>query len=255
MEAQEFQSYWEAMHHEFERLGIAVIAGHTGRYMGCDYTIIGGAMLIAVGPEERYVSGEMARVGDQVIVTKGAAIAATGLLARVFPEKIEEEFDTKFLKRAQEFLYRFSVVEDALAAVSVGIHDEGVTAMHDATEGGVLGALYELATAAGRGLRVELEKIPIAPEAQGICELFEIDPYTSLSEGTLLITVRSKKAQDVVEVLDEKGIPAAIVGEILPPEKGLQLIERKGGEIRPLEHPGEDPYWQAFWRAKERGWH
>jgi hydrogenase maturation factor len=252
MSAQDFEIYWQAMHREFERLNIAVIGGHTGRYVGCDYTIVGGGTLIAVGPENQYIAPNMAQPGDLIIVTKGAAIATTGLLARVFPETIQARFGENFLKRAEEFFEKFSVVEDALTAVSVGVRDAGVTAMHDATEGGVLGALHELATACGHGLRIEKRQIPLSEEAAKVCELFEIDPYISLSEGTLILTVRSVKAGQVLKALAPKKITAAIVGEITPEEQGLKLVDDK--RIQTLTHPGEDPYWGAFWKARERGW-
>ncbi|MCS7197277.1 MAG: AIR synthase family protein [Candidatus Bipolaricaulota bacterium] len=252
MPARDFEIYWHAMHREFAKLGIAVIGGHTGRYMGCDYTIIGAGTLIAVGPEDHYVSGQMAQPGDSLILTKGAAIATTGLLSRVFPETIRSRFGEAFLARAQAFFSRFSVVEDALTAVSVGVREAGVTAMHDATEGGVLGALYEFSSAARCGLRVDLAKIPIAEETRQICELFEIDPYSSLSEGTLLISARPAKAHAVVATLQAKGIAASIIGEITPPEEGCKLISDDG--IRELEPPREDPYWKAFWRAVDQGW-
>ncbi len=252
MSAQDFEIYWEAMHQEFSKLGVAVIAGHTGRYQGCDYTIIGAGTLIAVGPEDQYVSGNMARVGDQVIVTKGAAIATTGLLARVFPETIKRHLGAALLKQAQAFFYKFSVVEEALTAASLGVREAGVTAMHDATEGGVLGALYEFAAAARCGLRVGITRIPVAPETHKICELFEIDPYFSLSEGTLIISAHPKKAQAVLEALQAKDIPASIIGEMTPLKEGCKLIEE--GRVRQLEPPREDPYWGAFWRAMAQGW-
>lgn len=252
MPARDFEIYWQAMHREFAQLKIAVIGGHTGRYVGCDYTIVGGGTLIAVGPENQYVAPNMAQPGDVVIVTKGAAIATTGLLTRAFPETIQSHFGENFLKRAQAFFKKFSVVEDALTAVSVGVRDAGVTAMHDATEGGVLGALHELATACGHGLRIEKLQIPLAEEAAKICELFEIDPYISLSEGTLILTVRPTKVQQVLKALAQRKITASVVGEIAPAAQGLKLVD--GKQIHSLTPPGEDPYWQAFWKARERGW-
>lgn len=252
MEAQDFERYWGAMHREFEALGVAVIGGHTGRYAGCDYTIIGGGTLIAVGSEDEVVMGNTARVGDRVIITKGAAIATTGLLARAFPNTVREAFDDALLERAQAFFYEFSVVDDALTAASVGSRNRGVTAMHDATEGGVLGALHELTTASGCGIRIEKEAIPVAEETAQICELFELDPYISLSEGTLVISARPERAPKIVDALLEKGISATVVGEMVPLEEGLALVETGGSH--PLEGPGEDPYWQAFARAIDHGW-
>lgn len=250
--AEEFERYWKAMHQEFERLGVAVIGGHTGKFVGCDYTIIGGATLLGVGPEDQYICAATAKPGDRVIITKGAAIATTGLLARTFPNILKEQFGAKFLAKAQAFFPQFSTVEDALTTVSVGVRDAGVTALHDATEGGVLGALWELAEASGCGIRVEKRQIPVAKEATKICEFFNIDPYIALSEGTLVIAARSTKVEEILAALKGKDIEAAEVGELTPRNQGRWVIEE--GERKPLGPVRVDPYWQAFWKAMERGW-
>jgi len=253
MSARDFHIYWEALHRECQRLHIAVVTGHTGRYVGCDYTIVGAGVLLAVGPEDNYVTADMARPGDQLLITKGAAIATTGLLARIFPKTIQQHWGAEFLARAQSFFRKFSVVEDALVAAQVGVREAGVRAMHDATEGGVFGGLLELAEGSGCGLRVQRAAIPIAEETQRICQLFEIDPYWALSEGTLILAVVPDKVEVVQEALQGQGIPVARVGELLPLEEGHWVVEPDGTEKK-LTHIGQDPYWRAYWRAVQRGW-
>jgi hydrogenase maturation factor len=140
-----------------------------------------------------------------------------------------------------------SVVEDALTAISVGIRENGVKAMHDATECGIWGGLYELAQAAGLGVRVEKEKIVVEDCVREICAYFDIDPYASISEGTLIIACREHKAQEVVAVLSRKGIKSSVVGELTQPEKGMVLV--RGWKEEKLEHPIVDPFWKAFYNA------
>ena len=136
-----------------------------------------------------------------------------------------------------------STVEDSLTAASVGLRDGGVTAMHDATECGVFGGLYEMAHAAGVGMEVEVAAIPVQDDIGKICRHFDMDPYTSISEGTLLVTCRPAKAADV---LADKGIPTAQVGTCSATQ-GVRLHE--AGRSRKLEHPRIDPFWEAFARA------
>ena len=140
-----------------------------------------------------------------------------------------------------------SVVDDAMTAVSVGIRENGITAMHDATECGIWGGLYELAQAAGLGVRIEKEQIVVEDCVREICQHFGIDPYASISEGTLIITCRENKAQEVVEVLSQRGISSSIVGELTEVEKGMVLLE--GGREKKLQHPIVDPFWRAFYDA------
>jgi hydrogenase maturation factor len=253
MSAQDFQIYWEALHREFARLDIAVVTGHTGRYVGCDYTIVGAGTLFAVGPQDRYVTASMAQPGDRLLITKGAAIATTGLLARVFPKTVQERFGTESLARAQGFFRKFSVVEDALTAVQAGFHSHGVRAMHDATEGGVLGGLLELAEGSHCGLCIEQRAIPVAEETRKICALFEIDPYWALSEGTLILAVPPGRVEAVRKILEQEKIAVAQVGELLSAEEGHWLMTLDGTK-KELVHPGQDPYWTGYWRAVHRGW-
>jgi len=138
-----------------------------------------------------------------------------------------------------------------MTAVSVGVRENGVTSMHDATECGVWGALYEVAQAAGLGARIEKEKIVVEDCVKEICQYFGIDPYASISEGTLLISCRPHKAEATVKALAQKGINSSIVGELIAPEKGMILVE--GGKEKELKHPIVDPFWRAFYDAMAKG--
>jgi hydrogenase maturation factor len=142
-----------------------------------------------------------------------------------------------------------TVVPEARVAAAFGLRDAGVTAMHDATEGGVLGGLLEVAAAAEVGMRIELERIPVRPEVRAICDHVGIDPYTSISEGTLIATVRPERAIGYVEACTREGIDAAIVGQVTDPGSGRVLVDAEGE--RELLHPGLDPFWGAFgaWAA------
>ncbi|MFQ6065107.1 MAG: AIR synthase family protein [Candidatus Bathyarchaeia archaeon] len=252
MKNEEFRDYWNAFHKECENLGIAILGGHTGRYVGSDYTIIGGGVMMTLAPENRYLASNMAKPGDSIIMTKGVAVAATGILARTFPETIEKAYGSSFLKRAQSHFYQFSVVEDALTAASVGLRDNGVTAMHDVTEGGLLGALYELSKASEVGLEIDLSDVIITEEERLVCGLFHLDPYVTLSEGTLIITVKSEKAQNVLKALESKRIKARVIGEIEDLQYGRWVKHER--ERQHLKKPTTDPYWQAYWKAHQEGW-
>ena len=242
---------WMTVHRECERIGMSVVTGHTARYEGTDFPMVGGATVISIGPKAKFVTPNMAKVGDLVIVTKGAAIEATGLFAATFPHLIAERYGADFAKQADKVFDMMSVVEDAMTAASVGVRDDGVTAMHDATECGVWGGLFEIAQASKVGMAIDKEKIIVREEVRKVCDMFQIDPYASISEGTLLLTSRPHKASDVVRALADKGIEASIVGEVVPQDKGMVVFE--GSASRPLEHPRVDPFWRAFGEAIATG--
>jgi len=238
---------WGVIHRECERLGIFVICGHTARYENCHYPMVGGATVLAIGGKDEYVTPKFARAGDKIIITKGPAIEASGIFATMFPRLLEREFGADFSRRAENIFYKMSAVEDALTAVSVGVRDNGVSAMHDATECGIWGGLYELAQAANLGVRVEKEAIVVEDCVPEICRYFGIDPYASISEGTLIASCRPQKAHAVVEALLQKGIRSSVAGELVDPKEGMILVEN--GKRRKLEHPIVDPFWNAFYGA------
>jgi hydrogenase expression/formation protein HypE len=140
-----------------------------------------------------------------------------------------------------------TVVPEARVAAAYGVRDAGVTAMHDATEGGVLGGLYEVAEASGVGLRIDQSAIPVRPEVAAVCAAAGIDPYFSISEGTLVATVRPQHAEGLLAALTDANIPAADVGEVLPAGALRTMLDADGREV-PLTPPRLDPYWEGFAR-------
>ena len=247
MTREQLTAMWEATDRTCREIGMAIVTGHTARYDGCNFPMIGGATVISMGEKDRYVTPAMARTGDAVIVTKGAAIEATGLFGVTFPDRIRQEVGEGLARAAEDLFYQMSVVKDALTAVKVGVRDGGVTAMHDATECGVWGGLYEIAEASRVGMVVNQSAIVVRPEVRAVCDLFGIDPYSSISEGTLILTCRPHKAEAVVRALGDEGIEATRIGEVTPADQGIQVVE--GGRGRPLEHPRVDPFWNAFGQA------
>jgi hydrogenase expression/formation protein HypE len=250
MTKKQLEITWDIIHRECEKMGIAVITGHTARYEGCHYPMVGGATIVGIGELNDYVTPKFCQVGDKIIVTKGPAIEATGIFAAMLPGVITEKYGAELNEKAQRVFYKMTVVEDALTAVGVGVRDKGVTAMHDATECGVWGGLFEVAQASGLGVRVEKEKIVVEESVEEVCRLFSIDPYASISEGTLIIACKENKALAVVEALAQKDIKSSIVGELTQPEKGMVLVEN--GKEKKLEHPIVDPFWRAFYGALEK---
>src|SRR3972149_2992226 len=212
MTREAFDALWSVIHRECDKIGMAILSGHTGRYEGCEYPMIGGATVIGIGPKDRYVTPDMARPGDVVIITKGAAIEAAGLFAVTFPGRVAERYGEKAAREAEEIFWQMSVVEDALTAVEVGVREDGVTAMHDATECGVWGGLFEVAQASGGGMTVDKDKIIVQDAGREGCDRSGIAPYSSISEGTLILTCRPHKAPEAILRLSDKGIPVSMVG-------------------------------------------
>lgn len=237
---------WDAFSRACDGLGMSVVTGHTARYDGCAWPMVGGATCMALGAEDAYVTPTMARPGDRVVVTKGAAIEATALFAATFTDRLARALGPDVTKAADALFEEMTVVPEARVAAGFGLRQRGVTSMHDATEGGVLGGLLEVATASRAGMRIDLGAIPVRPEVRAVCDHVGIDPYVSISEGTLICTVVRERADAFVATLGREGIDAAVVGEVTPEGSGTVLVTPEGE--RALEHPGLDPFWGAFGR-------
>ncbi|MFC7044713.1 AIR synthase family protein [Halobacteriaceae archaeon GCM10025711] len=204
---EEFETIWTVFDEEARDLGVSIVTGHTGRYEGAAFPTIGGATAMAVGDPDDLVLPSGASPGDRVVVTKGPAVEATGVLAVQFGDHLGLPPAT--LAAARDRFEEMSPVEDALTASAAG----PVTAMHDATERGVEGALHELAHAGAVELAVERDRFPVGPGVREVCDVFDIDPWTASSEGTVIMTVRPDGVDDVLAALDREGIRAADVGE------------------------------------------
>ncbi len=241
-------AYLRAVGRECERLGVAIAGGHTGRYAGSGYTVVGGGTMLSVCDEDAYVTPAMACAGDSLVVTKGAAIGATAVLAGCFPEAVESRAGPGVLREARRRLRDCSTVADAAAASGVGLR-ERVTSMHDATEGGVLGAASELSSACGLPVFVEAERVDVPEECAAVCGAFGLDPLTTLSEGTLLVTCKPGSVEDLRGALAGAGISSCEVGRVGAREEGEGLWLSKRGS-RPRRHaPAPDRYWEAYSRA------
>ncbi len=252
MKDSEFAKYWRGFHHECQKLGVSIVGGHTGRFQGCDYTIIGGGVMWSIGPADRYLSSNMAWPGDDLVLTKGAAVGTTAILARAFPRTVKKRLGTELFQKAWAYIHKMTTVGDALTAITVGVRSEGVTAMHDATEGGVTAAALELAEASGLGIELDLTRLLVSEETREICNLFRIDPLTSLSEGTLLIACRPEKTSSVLKKLAATRIEAWAMGRLTSKARSYYATGPRGRAR--VRYPRLDPYWKAFWSATSKGW-
>lgn len=170
-------------------------------------------------------------------------IEGTAILASDREEQLKKVFSPAFLDSAKGFYSQISVVKDALTAYRTG----GVHAMHDPTEGGVLGGIHEMADAAGLGVRVFEEKISVEPETAKICRFYEIDPFQLIGSGALLIAAEPQGTDKIVEALCREHIYADVIGEFNPsPNK--RILVRKDGMGDMLPRPVSDHFWLALTR-------
>lgn len=242
-EAPVLENIWKEVHEECEKLGIAVVGGHTGIYPGIAYPLNGGCTVIGLGTKEQITPASNARVGDRMIMTKGPAIEATGILAYQAEETLTKRLGLDVMKKSKKYFFEMTVVKDALIA------GPNAHAMHDATEGGLLNGVYEIAAASHTGVTLFEDRIVVQEEIKAICGYFNIDPLISISEGTLLIAASLEKTPRILSDLKQNGVNAWDIGEIT---SGEMIFVRKNGKREELKPVAVDPFWAAYFSTLEQ---
>jgi hydrogenase maturation factor len=243
---QDFRTIVDSIHRTALELEIAVVGGHTGYYPGFAAPTIGGITVFSIAGKEDFVTPADAKPGDYVILTKGPAIETAGILSVLREKELLTNYPSSLVKKAQALCKEMTVVKDAMIAMETG----GVTAMHDATEGGVMGGLFEIANASGVGMDIDESLFIYPEEVEMVCEAFSIDPLSAIAEGSLLITVRPSHSEKVLNKLQEGGIEASFIGNVLRDPKKRVMRRRDGGAVL-LAIPEQDPFWPAFFKGLE----
>jgi len=203
--------------------GISLVGGHTEITVGLTRPILIGCLFGTVR-RDRLVRSSGARTGDAVILAGSIAIEGTALLAREHaPELAARGIDTCVIERAAGWLRSpgISVLPAARA-----IHATGAAhAMHDPTEGGLATGLLELAEAAGTGLRIQAQAIPVLPECRSICDALELNPLGLLASGALIAALDPTEAGPALDRLQAAGIEASVIGEVVERASDCVLVD------------------------------
>lgn len=218
-----------------EKSRIQVMGGHT------EVTRVVNQIVISVtgvgkAKQGRLISTAGVEPGMDILLTKWIGIEGTAILAKEKEEELRSRYSQPFIDRAKALDQYISVLPEAATAVK-----SGVAAMHDVTEGGIFGALWEIAEASGVGLEIDLKKIPLKQETVEICEYFGINPYGLISSGSMLMA--AKDGNGLVMELEKAGIPAAVIGKATAGNDRVLLNE---DERRFLEPPKTDELYKAL---------
>jgi len=218
---------FQEIHRGCRQVGATLVGGHTEVTPGLHRPILVGTML---GVTNRWISAAGARPGDTLLLTKGAGIEGTSILAREARDRLAGKVEDHVVDRARDFLHDpgISVVPEAGILREVGT----VHAFHDPTEGGVAGGIHELCQASGTGARIRLEAIPVFQETRKLAAVFDIDPMGLMGSGALLVAAPPEDARAMVEALRSESIPAVPIGTVEEEEVGVVAVEN--GEEQPL---------------------
>ncbi|MBP3421399.1 MAG: AIR synthase family protein [Lachnospiraceae bacterium] len=218
-----------------EELNIQVVGGHTEITDAVTRPILTMTGIGKVKKDKLLATGG-AKPGQDIVVTKWIGLEGTSILAKEKEEELLSKFPRHLVDEAKDYDRMMSVIPEAAIAVK-----SNVSAMHDITEGGVFGALWELAESAGVGLTVDLKKLPIKQTTVEICNFYDVNPYELMSSGSMLMATDS--GHDLVRALEEEHIHAVVVGKVTDSNDKIVI---NGDETRFLEPPKTDELYKAL---------
>lgn len=212
---------------------LPVLGGHTEVVRSVAEPVITVTALGATAAGE-LKSAAAVEPGMDILVTKSVGLEGTALLAMQRESELAERYALPFIDKAKTFAGYLSVRSEAAVAIK-----SGVAAMHDLSEGGVFGALWELGQCSGVGLEIDLKKIPIRQETVEICEYFDLNPYKLLSGGSILMAAKDGNA--LAHAIRRAGAEAVVIGKATA---GNDRIIYNAEESRYLETTQTDELWK-----------
>ena len=217
-------------------LGVSYCGGHTEITGSVNNPVVAGQMLGEVRSGDLKPSSG-ALPGDELLMTKCAAIEATAIMALEKEEELKTYFPEALVKKTKNYLHDpgISVVKEAMIVTPLS----GVHALHDPTEGGIATGIFELAIASNLGVEVYVDRIPVTEETLKLCRHFGVDPLGTFASGSLLIAVSPEATQNVIDALSSERIPAARIGTFVDKEKGMAIKKEEGSFPLPVYHQDE----------------
>ena len=181
-------------------LGVEIIGGHTEITNAVRQPVI-TSTAIGRGPRGGSQTADDIVPGDMILMTKKAGIEGTGVIARDHADELRGDLTDEEIKKAQDLLRQVSVVKEGVIAGGIGTHG-----MHDVTEGGILGAVWEMCHIAGTGCEVIKESIPVEDVTMKVCGRYGIDWLRLISSGCMMIAVSPDKVAEMTSAIEEAGI-------------------------------------------------
>ncbi len=231
-EQKEIERIMKEANEAADLINVEIVGGHTEITDAVNKMVLS---LTALGMRDKEVNKDPINVGDLILISKEIGIEGTSILYSENKEKLDEELfkDNDLSKeKVEQYINRLSVVREGVVCGKLGSKY-----MHDVTEGGVYGALWEAFKANNTGILVKEGSIPISTETKALCNYFDIDPYRLISSGSMLIIASKENSSRMINELKKDGIRLEIIGEVIEEKKCLIETDK---EVIQINEPGKD---------------
>jgi len=237
------EDIFKSIHETCQSLGISVIGGHTEITSDLTRPIIVGSLLGEV-EKDKLVLTSGAKAGDSIILTKGIFIEGTSIIAREKENILKDKgYSVEFIEKCKDYLYNpgISVFKEALLSND----NFKINSMHDPTEGGLFCGIAEMAIASNLGVLIEKNKINILPEPTELSKVFDLNPYNTISSGSLLVSIEEDFAADLIDLLRKKGISSELIGNFTS-KKEKYLVIDDNNKKTPMSYTETDEITKLF---------
>ena len=222
------------MGRESSKLNVDIVGGHTEITNAVNRVII-SCTAIGKGHKEKLITAKGARIGDSVLVTKTAGLEGSSILATDYENSLIGNIPEELIDEAKSYINHISVVKEGIIAGKFGVN-----AMHDVTEGGILGAAWEIAQASKTGIELWRDSIPVTRATRAICRHFNLDPLRLISSGCMLMT--TDRPKELKELIQGQGIRCEIIGRII---EDMRVIVTDG-RAQPIIPPVRDELYKLL---------
>lgn len=205
--------------HESAKIGVEIIGGHTEITDAVNKPVI-VSTAIGRGLRGSSQSAKDMKAGDYILVTKQAGMEGAGIIVSDHPDKVKDILSPDEMQQALKMLDQVSVVKEGLIAGEIG-----TSGMHDITEGGVLGSVWEMCEVSDTGAEIWKEKIPVSDVTKKICDHFNIDWLRLISSGCMMIVASPDKKDLIMDRIQKSGIAISCIGRVRDKSFGRILID------------------------------
>ncbi|MDY6038693.1 MAG: AIR synthase family protein [Eubacterium sp.] len=222
-----------------EEIGVEIVGGHTEITEAVNRPVIVSTAFGKCISNESQSASRMVE-GDVILLTKTAGLEGTGIICSDFSDELTEILSEEELKYGHSMLDQVSVVKEGVIAGKIGTHG-----MHDVTEGGILGAVWEMCRISGLGAEIVEENIAVSDITIKLCEHFNIDWKRLISSGCMIIVASPVNAKAITSALSAEGIKVSEIGRVKDSQSGL-FLKKPDGTKHKITPPEADELYKVL---------
>lgn len=225
-----------------QSLNVEIMGGHTEITDAVNKIVVSTTAIGRV-KKKNLQRTENINVGDKVLISKWAGIEGTSILLNDLESYFIDKLSENMLEEGKDYGKYISVLKEGKIGGQLGVNY-----MHDITEGGVLGAVWEAHKAIGKGIKIKKDLIPITDVTLELSKILDINPLRLISSGSMLIIVKDSQLDELKDRFKKENINLSVIGEVT--EEGIYMEDK--GNLSVIDPPEVDELYRALGKFNTR---